>query len=196
MLQIRNPWIFLIIGFVLLGVSVVEFQGMTFVYPSIIAFAISLYFVSRYFEEPKEVPTRTVQEEEDESLKTLKKRYAKEEITKEEFEHMKRELEYLEVGREKKGYSIEELNKINESKWKNNNPVEKEFQKQIREEIQALREAKGDEDKMEQIMLNHGFKGKNIDENGEPYWVCSHCSDKVKFKTREDYITHHFQVHS
>ncbi len=194
MLQIRNPWIFLIIGFVLIGISVLEFEAISLLYPSIIAFVMSLYFVSRNFEQPKEVTHTTVQEEEDESLTILKKRYAKKEITKEEFDHMKRELEYLEGEREKKGYSVEELNKINELRWKKNNPVEKEFQKQIQEEIQALRKANGDEDKMEQIMLNHGFKGKNIDENGEPYWVCSHCSDK--FNTREDYITHHFQVHS
>ena len=55
MLKITNPWIFLIIGFVLIGLTVLEFQGMTFVIPSIIAFVMSLYFVSRDYEEPKQV---------------------------------------------------------------------------------------------------------------------------------------------
>ena len=55
MLKITNPWIFLIIGFVLLGLTALEFQGMTFVISSVIAFVMSLYFVTRDIEEPKQV---------------------------------------------------------------------------------------------------------------------------------------------
>ena len=55
MLKITNPWIFLIIGFVLLGLTALEFQGLTFVIPSVIAFVMSLYFVTRDLEEPKQV---------------------------------------------------------------------------------------------------------------------------------------------
>ena len=55
MLNITNPWIFLIIGFVLLGLTAIEFQGLTFVIPSVIAFVMSLYFVTRDLEEPKQV---------------------------------------------------------------------------------------------------------------------------------------------
>ncbi len=55
MLKITNPWIFLIIGFVLLGLTALEFQGMTFVISSVIAFVMSLYFVTRDLEEPIQV---------------------------------------------------------------------------------------------------------------------------------------------
>jgi len=55
MLNITNPRIFLIIGFVLLGLTALEFQGMTFVISSVIAFVMSLYFVTRDVEEPKQV---------------------------------------------------------------------------------------------------------------------------------------------
>jgi len=55
MLNITNPRIFLIIGFVLLGLTALEFQGMTFVISSVIAFVMSLYFVTRDIEEPKQV---------------------------------------------------------------------------------------------------------------------------------------------
>ncbi len=55
MLNITNPWIFLIIGFVLLGLTALEFQGLTFVMSSVIAFVMSLYFVTRDLEEPKQV---------------------------------------------------------------------------------------------------------------------------------------------
>ncbi len=55
MLKITNPWIFLIIGFVLIGLTAFEFQGLTFLLSSIIAFVMSLYFVSRDYEEPKQV---------------------------------------------------------------------------------------------------------------------------------------------
>jgi membrane protein implicated in regulation of membrane protease activity len=55
MLKITNPWIFLIIGFVLIGLTALEFQGMTFVISSVIAFVMSLYFVTRDIEEPKQV---------------------------------------------------------------------------------------------------------------------------------------------
>ncbi len=55
MLNITNPGIFLIIGFVLLGLTALEFQGMTFVISSVIAFVMSLYFVTRDIEEPKQV---------------------------------------------------------------------------------------------------------------------------------------------
>ncbi len=55
MLKITNPWIFLIIGFVLIGLTALEFQGLTFVISSVIAFVMSLYFVSRDLEEPKQV---------------------------------------------------------------------------------------------------------------------------------------------
>jgi len=55
MLKITNPWIFLIIGFVLIGLTALEFQGLTFVISSVIAFVMSLYFVTRDLEEPKQV---------------------------------------------------------------------------------------------------------------------------------------------
>jgi len=56
MLKITNPWIFLIIGFVLIGLTTLDlFHGLTFLIPSIIAFVMSLYFVSRDFEAPKQV---------------------------------------------------------------------------------------------------------------------------------------------
>ena len=55
MLQITNPWIFLIIGFVLLGLTALEFQGFTFAISSVIAFVMSLFFVTRNMEEPKQV---------------------------------------------------------------------------------------------------------------------------------------------
>jgi len=55
MINITNPWIFLIIGFVLLGLTALEFQGMTFVISSVIAFVMSLYFVTQDIEEPKQV---------------------------------------------------------------------------------------------------------------------------------------------
>jgi len=55
MLKITNPWIFLIIGFVLIGMTALEFQGMTFVISSVIAFVMSLYFTTRDIEEPKQV---------------------------------------------------------------------------------------------------------------------------------------------
>ncbi len=55
MLKITNPWIFLIIGFVLIGLTAFEFQGFTFLLSSIITFVMSLYFVSRDYEEPKQV---------------------------------------------------------------------------------------------------------------------------------------------
>ncbi len=55
MLRITNPWIFLIIGFVLIGLTAFDLQGFTFAIPSVIAFVMSLYFVSLDFEEPKQV---------------------------------------------------------------------------------------------------------------------------------------------
>jgi len=55
MLKITNPWIFLIIGFVLIGLTTLEFQGLTFLLSSLIAFVMSLYFVSRDYEEAKQV---------------------------------------------------------------------------------------------------------------------------------------------
>jgi len=55
MLNVTNPWIFLIIGFVLLGLTALEFQGLTFAISSVIAFVMSLYFVTRDLEEPKQV---------------------------------------------------------------------------------------------------------------------------------------------
>jgi len=55
MLKVTNPWIFLIIGFVLIGLTAFEFQGFTFLLSSIIAFVMSLFFVSRDYEEPKQV---------------------------------------------------------------------------------------------------------------------------------------------
>jgi len=55
MLKITNPWILLIIGFVLLGMTAFEFQGLIFALASLIPFVLSLYFVPRYIEEPKQV---------------------------------------------------------------------------------------------------------------------------------------------
>ena len=55
MLKITNPWIFLIIGFVLIGLTALEFQGMTFVISSVIAFVMSLYFATRDIEEHKQI---------------------------------------------------------------------------------------------------------------------------------------------
>ena len=178
MLKMTNPWIYLLIGYGLITLTAFEFNGLTFVYPSIIAFSMGLYFMLRddtvQLEELKEEP------KEDESLTILKKRHTKGEITSDEFEHMKRELSYLENEREKKQYSVKELNKINELRWKENNPVEKEFQNKIQAEIKALRESNVDEEEIEQVMLSQGCEGKNIDENGKPYWVCGHCSHKGK----------------
>jgi membrane protein implicated in regulation of membrane protease activity len=54
-LKITNPWVLLIIGFVLLGMTAFEFQGLIFALASLIPFVLSLYFVSRYIEEPKQV---------------------------------------------------------------------------------------------------------------------------------------------
>lgn len=95
-----------------------------------------------------------------------------------------------------KKYSVEELNKINEENWKKIDPAEIESESSILKEIQLLREANVDEDEIEQFMLSHGLEGKNTDEKGNSCWVCGHCSHKIKFKTREDYIAHHFRVHS
>jgi len=53
MLKITNPWILLIIGFVLIGLTAFTFQELIFA--SVIAFVLSLYFVSRDYEEPKQV---------------------------------------------------------------------------------------------------------------------------------------------
>jgi len=47
MLKMTNPWVFLIIGFGLIAMTAFEFQGLTFVYPSIIAFSMGLYFMLR-----------------------------------------------------------------------------------------------------------------------------------------------------
>jgi len=56
MLKIINPCIFLIIGFVLIGLTVLDlFHGLTFLIPSIITFVMSLYFATRDIEEPKQV---------------------------------------------------------------------------------------------------------------------------------------------
>jgi len=56
MLKITNPWIFLIIGFVLLGLTAIDlFHGLTFVIPSVIAFVMSLYFATRDIEEHKQI---------------------------------------------------------------------------------------------------------------------------------------------
>ena len=146
----------------------------------------------------KEYDKKIIVEEpkQDDPQEILKKRFAKGEISKEEFDHLERELGFFEVEREKKEYSVEELNKINQKRWETNNPVEKEFQKEIKAEIQALRDANVDDDKIEQVMLNHGLEGKNIDENGEEYWICHRCSREIKFYTREDYISHYFEFHS
>jgi len=54
-LKITNPWILLIIGFVLLGMTALVFQELIFALASLIPFVLSLYFVSRYIEEPKQV---------------------------------------------------------------------------------------------------------------------------------------------
>jgi len=54
-LKITNPWVLLIIGFVLLGMTAFEFQGLILALASLITFVLSLYFVSRYIEEPKQV---------------------------------------------------------------------------------------------------------------------------------------------
>jgi len=54
-LKITNPWILLIIGFVLLGMTALVFQELVFALASLIPFVLSLYFVSRYIEEPKQV---------------------------------------------------------------------------------------------------------------------------------------------
>ncbi len=55
MLKITNPWIFLIIGFVLIGLTTLEIQGLTFLLSSIIAFVMSLYFATRDIEEHKQI---------------------------------------------------------------------------------------------------------------------------------------------
>ena len=56
MLKITNPWIFLIIGFVLIGLSVLDFfHGLTFLIPSMMAFVMSLYFATRDIEEHKQI---------------------------------------------------------------------------------------------------------------------------------------------
>jgi len=53
MLKITNPWIFLIIGFVLIVLSTFTLQELIFA--SVIAFVLSLYFASRDYEKPKQV---------------------------------------------------------------------------------------------------------------------------------------------
>ena len=53
MIKITNPWIFVLIGFVLIGLTALDFQGLTFVIPSIIAFVMALYFVLKDNEEEK-----------------------------------------------------------------------------------------------------------------------------------------------
>lgn len=47
MLKMTNPWVFLIIGFGLITLTAFEFNGLTFVYPSIISFSMGLYFMLR-----------------------------------------------------------------------------------------------------------------------------------------------------
>ena len=100
------------------------------------------------------------------------------------------------VKQNKKKYTVEELNKINESRWEKLDPAESDPEFMFLKEIQSLREENVDEDEIEQIMLSHVFEGKNTDKNGNSYWVCGHCAHIIKFKTREDYITHHFRAHS
>jgi len=51
MLKITYSWIFLIMGFVLIGLTTIEFQGITFVLSSIIAFVMALYYLIRDDEE-------------------------------------------------------------------------------------------------------------------------------------------------
>ena len=51
MLKITYTWIFLIMGFVLIGLTTIEFQGITFVLSSIIAFVMALYYLIRDDEE-------------------------------------------------------------------------------------------------------------------------------------------------
>lgn len=97
--------------------------------------------------------------------------------------------------RRKKNYSIDDLNKINQERWKNIDVAEQYRKSQILQEIQSLRDANVDEDVIEQYMLSHGLEGKNVDENGKEYWLCGHCSSIIKFNTREEYISHHFRVH-
>jgi len=53
MLKITNPWIFLIIGFVLIGLSAFTFQEL--IIASVIAFVLGLYFEYRDYEAPKQV---------------------------------------------------------------------------------------------------------------------------------------------
>jgi len=56
MFKITDPRIFLIIGFGLIGLTALDlFHGLTFLIPSVIAFVMSLYFVTRNTEEPKQV---------------------------------------------------------------------------------------------------------------------------------------------
>jgi len=53
MIKVTNPWIFVLIGFVLLGLTALDFQGLTFAIPSVIAFVMALYFLAKDKEEPK-----------------------------------------------------------------------------------------------------------------------------------------------
>jgi hypothetical protein len=111
------------------------------------------------------------------------------------FFNRKKKYAYDELFHKNKHYSIDELNKINQERWKKEDPAESEEKSIVLNELKALKDSNVDDDIVEQFMLSHGFEGKNTDDTGNEYWLCGHCSNIVKFKTREEYITHHFRVH-
>jgi len=93
--------------------------------------------------------------------------------------------------RRKKNLSIEELNKINEERWKTH-PVETALETETR----ILEEANVDPEIIKEFTsFKFTNEGYNVDKGGKEYWACGHHESLVKFETKEDYVAHHMRAH-
>ena len=103
--------------------------------------------------------------------------------------------------RRKNKRTIEEQNRHNEETWKTHTikrehiPEEMEDWKKYQKEMLELYKKAGvDEEYVENFLLSD--EGKNVMDDGTIFWVCSHCTGIVKFNSKEDYVSHHFRVHT
>ena len=89
----------------------------------------------------------------------------------------------------KRKHTVEELNRINQERWAKSDPVEEDII-----DFKIFLKRTGVDDSIIEDILSRHHDGKNIDEKGNEYWVCG-CSS-FKFSTKEEYIMHHYRVHS
>jgi len=90
----------------------------------------------------------------------------------------------------------EEYQKKIEKYWEEyGDPAVQEENEYKKSYLQFLRECNVDESDIKLIMNRYVDEGKNVDEDGNEFWLCEHCGGNLRFKTREEYMQHHYRVH-